>query len=147
MQIHRSDSRGFTLIEVMITVAIIAILASVALPAYTDYITRGKIPEATANLSDIRVKMEQFFLDNRRYVTVAGGSTCGITPSATKYFAYTGVCDDTTYTFTATGSGSMAGFQYTINQTNTRTSKVVSPHKWAGLDINNCWLVRKDGTC
>ncbi len=48
---------GFTLIELMITVAIIGILAAVGLPAYNDYIIRGRVPEATSNLSAKRVKM------------------------------------------------------------------------------------------
>jgi len=62
------SSRGFTIIEVMIVVVIIAILASVAIPSYVDYITRSKIQEATSTLLSQRVKMEQFFQDQRTYV-------------------------------------------------------------------------------
>ena len=54
--------RGFTLIELMVVVAIVAILAVVAMPAYTDYIVRGKIPDATSRLSAMQVQMEQFFI-------------------------------------------------------------------------------------
>jgi len=61
--------RGFTLIELMIVVAIIAILSTIAYPAYTDYITRGKITEATSALASKRILMEQFFQDNRTYAS------------------------------------------------------------------------------
>ena len=65
----RLPASGFTLIEVMITVAIVAILGSIALPAYFDYVRRGQLPEAFSNLADYRVKMEQYYQDNRNYGT------------------------------------------------------------------------------
>ncbi len=58
---------GFTLIEVMITVAVVAIIAAVALPNYFDYIARSRLVEAKTNLADMRTRLEQFFLDNRTY--------------------------------------------------------------------------------
>ena len=60
-------TRGFTLIEVMITVAIVAILAAVAVPQYTRYIQRGNLVEATNALAEYRVRMEQFYQDNGSY--------------------------------------------------------------------------------
>ena len=68
-------ARGFTLIELMITVAIAAILAAVAIPMYRDYVVRSRIIDATSRLSDFRVRMEQYFMDNRTYD--AGGGKCG----------------------------------------------------------------------
>ncbi len=65
-----SSFGGFTLIEVMITVAVIAILAAVALPSYIEYVTRSKLVEAKTNLSDMRTRLEQYFLDNRKYPSV-----------------------------------------------------------------------------
>ena len=67
----RSNS-GFTLIEVMITVAIVAILAAIAVPSYNEYVQRARITEATSALADMRNKMEQYFQDNRTW-TPGGG--------------------------------------------------------------------------
>jgi prepilin-type N-terminal cleavage/methylation domain-containing protein len=58
----RRRQAGFTLIEMMIVVAIIAVLAAIALPNYADYIKRGKILEATNALSELRTRYEQYFL-------------------------------------------------------------------------------------
>ena len=60
---------GFTLIEIMIVVVIIGIIAAIAIPSYQDYVRRAQITEATNGLSDLRVRMEQFFQDNRTYPT------------------------------------------------------------------------------
>jgi type IV pilus assembly protein PilE len=156
--------RGFTLIEVMITVVIVAIIAAVALPSYTDYITRSKITEATAQLSDIRVKMEQWYQDNRSYLNAAGtgcGATMPVsfntaTPTApVKYFTYTCTATAQTYTATATGgvSGaggdtSMGGFVYTITQTNARATTMSGNAVAKGWASNaNCWVVKKPSTC
>lgn len=61
--------RGFTLIEVMITVAIVAILASVALPSYTQYVVRTKRSAAQSFMMNLANKQEQYLLDARQYTT------------------------------------------------------------------------------
>lgn len=129
------NQKGFTLIELMIVVAIIGILASIAIPSYTDYVKKGKAAEATTNLATGRVKMEQFFQDNRTYV----GGPC---PAASKYFTYGCVSDATTYTITATNSTSdMSGFAFSIDQNNGKTST------YDGATGATCWLTSKSGTC
>jgi type IV pilus assembly protein PilE len=64
---ERSKTSGFTLIELMITVAIVAILAAVAFPGYTQYVIRSKRSAAQAQMMDIANRQQQFLLANRNY--------------------------------------------------------------------------------
>ncbi|MFZ2651488.1 MAG: prepilin-type N-terminal cleavage/methylation domain-containing protein [Burkholderiaceae bacterium] len=140
--------RGFTLIELMITIAIVAILSAVAIPAYSDYVRRGQLPEAFTNLSDYRVKMEQYFQDNRNYgaaacTDVAGAPTWAAWPSSKKYFNYTCALTNAGqgYTITATGSTARAvGHDYTMNQDNTQTTTKFKD----AVVAKTCWLSRGD---
>ena len=148
------NTRGFTLIEVMVTVVIVAILAAVALPTYTEYVMRGKIQEATTNLLAMRTKMEQYYQDNRTYVGACVAGTVAPLPTGLKYFTIT--CTPTptatAYTIVATGgitSGdqSMAGFTYTINEANTRATTAVPTSKGWHVPATSCWALKKDGSC
>ena len=139
-------SRAFTLIELMITVAIIAILAAIAIPSYSEYVRRGRITEAIGALSGMRVKMEQFFQDNRAYVGACAGGTVAPKPTDSTNFVFTcPTLGATTYTITATGQGGLAGYAYSINQDNTRSSVMTAPSTWTGNAT--CWVLKKDGSC
>jgi len=144
------SATGFTLIEVMITVAIIAILAAVAIPSYTDYITRSKIQEATTTLLAMRTKMEQYFQDQRTYSGACLPNTVAPPPAGLKYFTIG--CSNqttTTYLITATGiAGSdMDQFSFTIDQANTRqTASVPTARGWTA-PATNCWVSKKGGIC
>ena len=152
---QRIDHRpaGFTLIEVMIVVAIVAILAAIALPSYSDYVLRGKLVEATNMLSATRANMEQYYQDNRTYITSATiPSPCDATSLTTlnaslKNFTLT--CSPTptatTYTLVATGStGATTGFIYSITDANVQTSTVGST--WGGANYA-CWVMKRGTTC
>lgn len=131
--------KGFTLIELMVVVVVIAILASIGIPSYNDYATRGKLVEGTSALSDGRVKMEQFFQDNRTYA----GGTC---PAASTNFTY--VCSNlsaTTYLITATGVGNLSDFSYTIDQANAKQTTALKTG-WGTVPAN-CWIMKKGDTC
>lgn len=134
-------NKGFTLLELLMVVAVVAVLASISIPAYNDYTIRGKLAEGMSALSDGRVKMEQFFQDNRTY---AGGPA----PAATSTFTYAaGNLSATTYTITATGNGRVLGFVYTIDQNNVK-STTAAPAGWAAATMpTSCWIVRKGGIC
>jgi len=150
-QLHRAH-RGFTLIEVMIVVAIVAILAAVALPSYSDYIRRGKLPEAFSGLSDFKVKMEQYYQDNRKY----GAAKCadGVVPpwgpfpvGAPNYKYFSFDCAVTNggqgFILTATGISGAADHVYTLDSDNkkkTTTFKgvAVTQDNWCVSSASNC---------
>jgi len=67
MHNKHSSSKGFTLVELMVTIAIVAILASVALPSYRNYVIRAQRTEATAALLQMQAAEEKFFLQNNAY--------------------------------------------------------------------------------
>lgn len=129
----------------MIVVAIVAILAAIALPNYSDYVKRGKIIEATSGLSDMRTRYEQWYLDNRTY---AGGCAAFGALVAATVKAFTMDCSTeaaATYTTTATGIAGegMTGFGYSINQANVHAT---TGTYW-GPTSATCWVTRKDGSC
>ena len=147
-------NQGFTLIEMMIVVAIVGILAAVAIPQYNTYVLKGKLAEPRANLSEMRVHMERYFQDNRRYNGAAG--VCGVASARLaaigdqRFFDY--VCDpgndawSQTYTITATGRAGQGtgGFVFTIDQNNRKRTTAV-PSGWtANAD---CWVTGSGGGC
>ena len=113
-------SRGFTLIEVMITCVIVAVLAAVALPQYTQHIVRANRTQAKQFMSDIANRQEQYLLDQRSYTDTIGAGGLGMTPPQETSGLYTfatavggndclgGALPTPGYSVTATATGSQA---------------------------------------
>ena len=137
---------GFSMIELLVAVAIVSILAVVAIPSYRDYVRRGKLAEAYTNLASQRVKMEQFYQDARTYNNACQPNTVAPKPTDTVNFQYTCNIADQTYTITATGlaSGNLNGFRFTVDQSNNRATPGV-PAGWTSSA--SCWVKNKDGSC
>lgn len=140
-----SPEAGFTLIEVMIVCVIVAVLAAIALPSYTDFVRRGKIVEATSGLSEARQRMEQYFLDNRTYT----GGCAGAVAAVKGLRAFKLSCPSesaTAYTLQAAGVAAegMGGFTYSIDEAANKATTAV-PAGWT--KSATCWTTRKDGTC
>lgn len=138
MNILKVTQKGFTLIELMIVIAIIGILASIAIPAYADYIKKGKATEATATLANLRIQMEQYFQDNRTYV----GGTC-VPASGDVFFSYSCsvAATATGYTLAAAGTGDMSAFSFSVDESNNKNSS------YDGTTGSGCWLTSKTGSC
>ena len=136
----RVPTRGFTLMEIMVTVALVALLASIALPSYAAYVKRARVPLALMGLSSYALKMEQAYQDNGNY----GNTSCSAAVASTPDFTLSCVPANKGrgYVATATGTGQMAGYVYTIDQNGNRAT--VAHPKGANA---GCWTSRGGSSC
>ena len=136
---HTPGQSGFTLIEIMITVAIIGIISAIAMVGYTSYILRSHRTDAKATLQHYAALQERYFSQNNSYATDA---QLGM-PGATASGRYTiGISSDdsyaTHYNITATAAGAQASDEdcnsFTVNSLGQTTAKTKG-----GVAATNCW--------
>ena len=144
---------GFTLIELMITVAIVAILAAIAYPSYRNYVIRGQLVDATNNLSALRANMERYFQDNRTYAA-ANGFYPPCSPNGVAFYVVgnykyscVGTPDTTTFKIQAVGTGPVNGFSFAVDQQPVQSSAVVAPAPAAWINTCPSSWVSKAGSC
>ncbi len=154
----RRRAAGFTLIEVMIAVAIVAILMAVALPSYRNYVIRGKLVPQTNALAAMRAQMEQYYLDNRTYLSVTTVtpnilSPCDDPAVSKSYGTYTLSCISKSATgyiiqSVATTGSAAAPAAYTMDQAGLQATSAL-PAPWGALPTNasGCWIMRKGDSC
>lgn len=98
----RGNSKGFTLIELMIVVAIIGILAAIAIPNFLTYQCKARQAEAKTNLGAVRVSQEAYYAE---YDTYSDLSNIGFAHKGTVRYTYASGSTDAGQGFTATASG------------------------------------------
>jgi len=130
---------GFTLIELMLAVAIVGILTAVALPSYSSYVLRTRLAEAHSTLAATQPQLEQFWSNTHSYAEFDK------VPAPTTNFTYElKDADAAGYTLVATGRAAAASFVYTIDQAGRRAT-TGAPADWTKR--SDCWVDRKAGTC
>jgi type IV pilus assembly protein PilE len=138
--------RGFSLIELMIVLAIGAIIAAIAVPAYHDHILRARIPQATSTLASLAMRLEQNYQDNHEYGNDTG---CSIAMPDDEFFAFKCVAQNSGQSFllTAMGKGAdeISEFTFTLDQNgNAKTTQL--PAAW-GKAPADCWIAKRGTTC
>lgn len=132
-------SRGFTFTEIMIVVAIVAILTTIAYPSYTEYVQRGNRTEGQALLSDTAAAQERYYAQNYVYIT----NTADIGKLKTRNSSSTGkyilslssAANDGGYTITATpqfNDNSCGNLTLTATGVRGRSAS-------GGKTVEDCW--------
>lgn len=129
------NNKGFTLIEVMIVVAIIGILAAIAYPSYDEYVKRGNRTEGQAFLSDVAARQERYFSQNNAYITDTDDlAKLGVSASSPTGKYTLSLSDDDGYTLTVENN-----FNDTKCEDLTLNALGVRDSTGTRSDNNECW--------
>lgn len=132
------QQKGFTLIEMMIVVAVIGILSAIAYPSYTEYVRRGHRAEARAGLLQAAQWLERAATATGTYPLAAAFPDNLKKVTNDRYDISITSADGSTYTLTATPKGAQTGDKcgnYTLNQAGLRGAKGVT----SGAIVTECW--------
>ena len=141
---------GFSLIELMIAITIFGIIAAFAYPNYGDYMQRGRLVDASTDLATLAIRIEQQFLETRRYTNDAGQCAMPAIDN-TEYFTFDCViADNNLNNFSLRASstdrlGDGTTVRYTINQTGNRATEYLRNNNV--INSVNCWASNFEGDC
>lgn len=127
-------NKGFTLIEIMIVVAIIGILAAIAYPSYDEYVKRANRTEGQAFLSDVATRQERYFSQNNKYINDVTKLGLSSVNSPTQKYAVSIVLAAGSYTLTAEQK-----FNDSKCGNLTLTGLGVKGRSGTGKTIEDCW--------
>ncbi len=135
----RHKNKGFTLVELMIVIAIIGILSAIAYPSYTEYVTRAKRADAMDSLTPLVARMEEYYGLNGTYdgatINAAGTGTVGGNESVDKYYTLSiPVADAYSYMLVATPVRVGSDPDCTTLSLDSLGQKAAT-----GADATNCW--------
>lgn len=133
-------SRGFTLIELMITVAIVAILASIALPSYSNYVEKSKLRTAQSDVAALGMALENIRQRTLSYTAVNAVNTAAVTGAVQTWtpasnpgdYTFSMVVTSGTYDITATGIAGLANCDVMLDEAGVRTTEAGCDHVAGG---------------
>lgn len=138
--------QGFSLIELMIALAIASIIAAIAVPAYQDHLLRARIPEATSTLSAMAMRLEQHYQDHHAYGI---DKACAVTLPTHRFFVFSCTLQNSGQSFlltaTGQGTGDISAFIFTLDQ-NGNAITTGLPTSW-GEAPAPCWVPKRGATC